>query len=313
MRAYGVRGSTDEGQVVECAPDVARVATGIVNTYLVGHAARWILVDTGFPGFSRRIRRAAAHRFGVGSKPAAIILTHGHFDHSGNVDALARHWDVRVYAHAHELSYLAGRSQYPPQDPTVGGALAFLSRAFPRGGHRPVTTRVLPLGNVLPALPEWRWIHTPGHTAGHVSLFRDADGLLLAGDALATMNVDSWIEQMRRRPELCKPPAPLTSDWEAAEESVKLIAALAPRAIGAGHGLPVAGEGLVDATRRFAATFAPPRHGRYVAAPASTGPAGLEWVPPPVPDPLARHAAGAAIMLLSGIGLAAAGRRGRRL
>jgi glyoxylase-like metal-dependent hydrolase (beta-lactamase superfamily II) len=312
MRAYGVRGGVEEGQVFDYAPDAIRVPTGFVNTYLLGRAARWVLVDTGLPGFSGRIRRAAERRFGRGARPAAIVLTHGHFDHSGNVDRLARHWDVPVYAHALELSYLAGRSQYPPQDPTVGGALAFLSRAFPRGGHRPVKTTVLPLGNELPGLPEWRWIHTPGHTAGHISFFRDADRLVLAGDALATMNLDSWPEQVRRRPELCNPPAPLTADWEAAEESVRLIASLAPLAIGAGHGVPVAGAAVTQAIRRFAATFKPPVHGRYVAAPASTGPAGLEWLPPPVPDPLTRTATSAALMVLGGIGLAAAGRRLRR-
>jgi glyoxylase-like metal-dependent hydrolase (beta-lactamase superfamily II) len=312
MRAFGVRGTTEEGQILEVAPDVLRVPTGIVNTYLVGDSTRWVLVDTGWPGLGSFIRRAARERFGAESKPAAIILTHGHFDHSGNVDYLLQHWDVPVYAHALELSYLAGRSQYPPQDPTVGGAMAFLSRAFPTGGHRPIASRVQPLANELTFMPGWRWIHTPGHTPGHVSLFRDADGLLLAGDAVVTMNVDSWIEQVRRTPELCKPPTPLTPDWEAAEDSVRQIAMLSPRALAAGHGVPVAGDGLAQAMRRFAAMFTPPPHGRYVAAPAAMGSAGLEWVPPPVPDVFARHAAGAALMVLGGLGLAAAGRRGRR-
>lgn len=310
MRAYGLSGTAEEGQVFELAKDVLRVGNGLVNAYMVGPSDDWVLVDTGLPGLGRLIRRAARRRFGARAKPAAIVLTHGHFDHSGNVDALADQWGVPVYAHALELSYLAGRSVYPPQDPTVGGAMALLSRAFPRGGHRPVTTRVLPLGDQLPAMGEWRWIHTPGHTPGHVSLFRDRDHLLLAGDALVTMDLDSWLGQVLRKPELCNPPAPLTFDWESAAESVRQIAALAPHAIGAGHGLPVAGKTVAAAVNRFALRFRPPVHGRYIAEPASMGPAGLEWVPPPVPDPLARHA-GAALMVL-GIGLAAAGKRLRR-
>ncbi len=312
MRAWGVHGSAEEGQVFDYAPDVVRIATGFVNAYLVGTVGHWVLVDTGFPGFGRVIRRAAKRRFGRASKPVAILLTHGHFDHSGNVDALARYWDVPVYAHALELSYLAGRSQYPPQDPTVGGALAFLSRVFPPGGHRPVKTKVLPLGNHLPAMPEWRWIHTPGHTPGHVSFFRDTDRVLLTGDALATMDLDSWTAQMWRRPQLCRPPAPLTADWTAAEESVREIASLAPYAIAAGHGLPLAGIAVAQAARYFAATFAAPVHGRYISEPAAMGPAGLEWVPPPVPDPLPRTAAKSALVVLGGLGLAAAGRRLRR-
>ncbi|HZB26120.1 MAG TPA: MBL fold metallo-hydrolase [Vicinamibacterales bacterium] len=306
MQAYGVSGTADEGQRVEYAPDVVRVPTGIVNAYLVGHAARWVLVDTGMPGFASVVRRSAEARFGARAKPVAIVLTHGHFDHSGNVDALAAAWDVPVYAHALELAYLAGRSQYPPQDPTVGGAMAFLSRAFPRGGQKVLKTTVLPLPEELPGLGEWRWLHTPGHTAGHISLFRDADRMLLAGDAVLTVNVDAWSQQLRRRPELCNPPAPLTADWEAARDSVHALAALAPCAIGAGHGLPAAGPSLAAALRRFEEGFAPPVKGRYVTAPASMGPAGLEWIPPAVPDVLARQAAGAALLVMGGLGFAAA-------
>lgn len=306
MQAYGLRGTAEDGQQVDYAPDVVRVTVGIVNAYLVGHAPRWVLVDTGMPGFASVVRRAADARFGAGAKPAAIVLTHGHFDHSGNVEALVEAWDVPVYAHALELAYLGGRSQYPPQDPTVGGAMAFLSRAFPRGGQKVVKTAVLPLPEQLPGLPEWRWLHTPGHTAGHISLFRDSDRVLLAGDAFLTVNADSWAQQLRRRPELGNPPTPLTADWEAARDSVHALASLAPYAIGAGHGLPVAGSSVGTALRQFADAFTPPAKGRYVAAPAAMGPAGLEWIPPAVPDLLARQAAGAALLVMGGLGFAAA-------
>src|SRR4051812_13136432 len=67
------------------------------------------------------------------------------------------------------------------------GSMALLSRMYPRG---PVDiTRVVrqlePDGKIT-ALPGWRWIHTPGHTEGHVSFFREEDKLLIAGDAFAT-------------------------------------------------------------------------------------------------------------------------------
>ena len=53
MQAYSVRESAQQGRVFEYAPDVVRVATGIVNAYLVGTRERWMLVDTGIAG-SRR-------------------------------------------------------------------------------------------------------------------------------------------------------------------------------------------------------------------------------------------------------------------
>jgi len=62
---------------------------------------------------------------------------------------------------------------------------------------------------------------------------------------------------------------------------------------------------------QFARDFAPPPHGRYVGAPAVAGAGGVEWVPPPVPDPLPRQAAGAALVVAGIVGLAAAARRRR--
>lgn len=313
MQAYrfGAHGG-DGASEFEYAADVQRVATGIVNSYLVGTAARWILVDTGITGFARVIRRAAVARFGAGARPDAIILTHAHFDHAGNADALALEWQVPVYAHPLEMPYLTGRSKYPPQDPTVGGAIALMSRAFPHRG-RTLRANLMPLrSDIVPAAPEWRWIHTPGHTAGHVSLFRDSDGTLLSGDAFVTMNLDSWVEQVRRTPEPCSPPAPLTTDWDAARRSVQTLASLRPYAVGSGHGLPIAGDGVADEVDWFARTFSPPEHGRYVAAPARTGPEGVEYLPPPVHDPFPRRATGAALVVIGAMGLARAARwRGR--
>ena len=308
MLSYGARGSSEEGRRIQHADDVERVQTGIVNTYLVGTREQWFLVDTGIAGFAPLIRAAAARRFGAGSRPSAIVLTHGHFDHAGNADRLAREWDVPVLAHPYEFPYLTGQSDYPPIDSSMGGAIATLARTFSRGG-RSLQARLFALsGDSIPGISGWRWIHTPGHTPGHVSLFRDADRTLLAGDAVATMNMDSWTEQIKRTPEVCHPPAPLTTDWIAARRSVEDLALLRPKAIGAGHGVPIAGEGAAGAVELLARTFTPPE-GRYSIAPAQAGLNGVEWVPPPVPDPFPRQAAGAAMVALGLIGLAAAARR----
>lgn len=311
MPARRVHRRTDEATLVTFAPEIVRVPTGIVNVYLVGHAAAWVLVDTGIRGFSARIRRAAESQFGNNARPLAIILTHGHFDHAGNVDALAARWHVPVYAHTLELPYLTGQSDYPPQDPTVGGAMAFMSRAFPHGG-RDIGRHLTRLaGNRIVEMPGWTWHHTPGHTAGHVALFRESDRVLLAGDAMATMDLNSWREQIRQRPRPSNPPAATTTDWDAARRSVVLLASLQPTVVAAGHGLPLVGAEVADALRTFCQTFRPPVRGRYVTAPAATGPAGVEWLPAPVRDPFARHAAGIALLALGAVGLAAAAHRRR--
>jgi len=211
------------------------------------------------------VRRAAAARYGAGSRPEAIILTHGHFDHAGSALALAAGWGVPVYAHPLEMPYLTGRSGYPPQDPTMGGAIAQMARLFPRGG-RDLGDRVgeLPADGGVPGMGGWRWVHTPGHTPGHVSLFREEDGVLIAGDALATMDMDSWVSHLTRGRELCRPPAPFTPDWEAARRSVAALADLGPSVVAAGHGLPVEGPGAAEGLQGLAARFSAPRTGRYV-------------------------------------------------
>jgi len=277
----------------QLAAGVVRVPVLFVNAYLVDinpgiPEDGWVLVDSGLRGIGgAEIRHHAARRYGAGSPPRAIVLTHGHFDHAGSARALARQWNAGVFAHRLESPYLSGRSDYPPQDPTVGGALAMMSRVFPRGSlDLTEHVEILPADETVPFLAGWRAVHTPGHTPGHVSLWREAGGVLLAGDALATMNQESWTSTVTMPRELRSPPAPMTTDWDAARASVQALAALRPRTIAAGHGLPMSGDYVADALQAFAADFTPPSHGRYVRQPARADDRGVIAIPPPVADPV---------------------------
>ncbi len=303
------------GALTPVASGVAYMTAVFANLYFVdagGDApGAWALVDTGLAHFAGRVRSAALEKYGAGARPASIILTHGHFDHAGSALELAHEWDVPVYAHRLELPYLTGRSDYPPQDPTVGGALAFVSRFFPHTGYD-LGDRVQPLpeDGRVPGLPGWLALHTPGHTAGHVSLFREPDGVLLAGDALATENQDSWIGMMTHKQEFRRPPAPFTTDWQAARRSIEALAGLNPTAVGAGHGRPMTGPRVAEEFRAFAANFRPPRKGRYFREPARADERGVISLPPPVPDPLPKVLAGVGLALAAGGLVAAAVRRG---
>jgi glyoxylase-like metal-dependent hydrolase (beta-lactamase superfamily II) len=92
------------------------------------------------------------------------------------------------------------------------------------------------------ALPEWQIVHTPGHTAGHVSFFRPADQTLLVGDAFCTTKPESFFDAaVAQPPELHGPPSYFTSDFRAAAQSIRRLAMLQPRIIVPGHGKPLAG------------------------------------------------------------------------
>ena len=311
-------GRPDHGGLCLVLADLAYFRNTLVNVYFAGWPGagdrEWVLVDTGLPGSAARIASLAAERFSAGARPSAIILTHGHFDHVGAVQELADKWDAPVYAHPLEHPYLNGRSAYPPPDPTVGGgAMAAMSRFFPRGpidlGPR---LHALPPDGSVPGMAEWQWIHTPGHSPGHVSLWREDDRSLIAGDAFVTTKQESAIAVFTQRVEVHGPPAYYTVDWAAARRSVERLAALEPEVAATGHGVPMGGPTLRGELRKLASSFdlmARPRRGRYVRQPAITDARGVVAVPPPVRDPWPG--------LIAGIGAAAlvgglAWRRGRR-
>jgi glyoxylase-like metal-dependent hydrolase (beta-lactamase superfamily II) len=267
----------DEGERAhEVARDVAYQRHAIVNVAFAGlrGADGWVLIDAGLPGSAGAIERAAAERFGAGKPPSAIVLTHGHFDHVGALETLVGRWDVPVFAHRLERPYLDGSSAYPPADPFVGGGMmATLSRFFPRS---PVDVGThlsdLPSDGGVPFLPGWKWIHTPGHTPGHVSLWRASDTLLVAGDACVTTRQESAYSALTQEPELHGPPAYFTQDWDAARESVRTLAALRPDVVVPGHGRPMRGPGMRDALELLARDFderARPAQGTYVDEPAT--------------------------------------------
>ena len=174
-----------------------------------------------------------------------------------------------------------------------------MSRAMPHQGYVfGERVRELPEDGSVPGLPGWEWIFTPGHTPGHVSLFRPSDRTLVAGDALATMDLDPWTSQINREPEISRPPTPFTPDWESARRSVEKLAAIRPRRLLAGHGQAIEGDDLANRLLRFADGFEAPEHGRYVPRPALTDNDGLLSVPPPVSDPFAARVTAVGILAL---------------
>lgn len=253
----------------EITPDILLLKFTIVNACIVGKEKEWVLVDTGLENSYDYIVKSAHERFGEGSCPKAIILTHGHFDHVGSVMKLTLQWDVPVYSHELELPYITGGKDYPTGDPTVDeGLVAKISPHFPHKsinlGYRAVA---LPSDGRVPGMPGWKWVHTPGHTEGHISLFRESDKTIIAGDAFTTTKQESLTSVLTQREHIKGPPAYLTTDWAAAKKSVQVIKELNPKLAIPSHGLPMKGEELakhLDLLTHEFNKIAVPEHGRFV-------------------------------------------------
>lgn len=264
--------SIRSGSGVELAPDVYCYTVQIANVFFIGNpevSSEWVLIDAGLPHSANKILKAAEKRFGPDHQLKAIILTHGHFDHVGGLIDILEQYKVPVYAHPLEFSYLKGVTDYPQPDTSVeGGMVAKMSGIFPvKAIDISAHLHELPSDGSVPGMSGWQWIHTPGHSEGHISLFRKQDHLLIAGDAFVTVKQDSLYKVLRQKKEIHGPPVYLTTNWRAAWESVCKLTDLEPSIAATGHGKPVKGavlaKGLVSLAENFQKE-AVPAHGKYV-------------------------------------------------
>ncbi len=247
------------------APGLECIAFPIVNAYIVHQDRDWFLIDAGLPGSDLKIVQAAAE-LPINPKPLGIVLTHGHFDHVGGLEKLLERWDVPVYAHSLEVPFLRGEKTYPPPNPAAGGLVSVLSIFFPRRdvdfGDRvhalKDTHDALFDGmhhDTVPLLEGWTWWWTPGHSPGHISLWRESDRTLIAGDAVTTTRQGSLLGSLLKPPAVSGPPPYFTPDWLSARASAIWIDALEPEVLATGHGVPMRGavmrEGLHDLVADF--------------------------------------------------------------
>jgi glyoxylase-like metal-dependent hydrolase (beta-lactamase superfamily II) len=139
-----------------------------------------VLLDTGFPGDAKRIRRVM-HDLGLGAKDVrAILLTHGHIDHAGNVVELKAWTGAPVYAHASEQQHIDGVFPYSGLA-RVCGVLESVGRAAThyKAGR---IDELIKDGDELPFWGGLRVVHLPGHTLGHCGFYSAKQDLLFSGD-----------------------------------------------------------------------------------------------------------------------------------
>ncbi len=194
---------------------------GAVNAYLVREDDGLTLVDTLVRGSADGLLAAAD---ALGAPIVRIVLTHGHVDHAGSLDALhARLPGVPVLVSAREARLLDGDQTMEPGEPPFGGARILRTQTRP--------SDVLVAGDRVGASLEVR--PAPGHTAGQIALLDTRDGTLIAGDAWVTLGGVQAVGRAK-----WPFPFPTFSSWHrpTALASARALRALDPTRLATGHG-----------------------------------------------------------------------------
>ena len=189
-----------------------------INVYLLED----VLIDAATRYSTRRIARELR-----GHTLRAHALTHAHPDHQGASHAVCERYGVPFWvgerdADAAENPKLIGERQ--PNHPIT----QLFAKTMTGPGHR--VDRTLREGDDVAG---FRVLDTPGHSAGHVSFWRESDGVLLLGDVLNSADVYTGIPGLR------EPRSYFTPDPAENRRSARRLGALEPKLVLFGHGPPV--------------------------------------------------------------------------
>jgi hydroxyacylglutathione hydrolase len=188
-----------------------------INVYLLGS----ILVDAGIRCMWHSLMNQLR-----GRQLDAHVLTHAHPDHQGNSHAICNMFGLPLWCGLHDAPAMerGAPGELLPNNVTnrllaicVGGSGHSVERRL-REGDR---------------VGDFTIIETPGHTPGHISLWRNADRTLILGDVLANQH------PVTQKVGLIEPLTRFTLDPARNRQSIRAVAALGPRLVCFGHGPPL--------------------------------------------------------------------------
>jgi glyoxylase-like metal-dependent hydrolase (beta-lactamase superfamily II) len=182
-----------------------------VNAYLVGD----VLVDAGIPQSGKKIVKALA-----GQAVGTHVLTHAHGDHAGSSKHVCGALGAPLWCGAADAEAVA-----------EGKAVA-ASRLQAMFKWAPVeVARELREGDEVG--PGFTVLDVPGHSPGHIALWRERDRTLVCGDVFTNMNLVTTAVGLH------EPPKVFTPDPARNRQSARRLAELEPELVLFGHGPPL--------------------------------------------------------------------------
>lgn len=206
--------------------DLAGLMSVPVNLWLVRGSDGWTLIDSGPPETGDQVV-AALSAATQGNGPTQVLLTHGHIDHVGGLQAIRFTWKTPVICHQDELPYVNGELDY--RDAPARGLLFMLARYFFPTTAGVKVARQIQRGESVAGMIA---IHLPGHTPGQIGFLHPGDQAMICGDAL-----------MNRNDRLSPPFAIATADPRQARASMRRISELDFLHLLPSHGEPILRNG----------------------------------------------------------------------
>ena len=239
--------------MAELLPGIHRIETRFNDRCVAMHllvGEKTLLVDSGFPWTATETILPYLEQANLpANRLDWLVVTHASADHHGGNSAVrARYPDVCITAHELDAQATTDGETFVREHGDV-----LVEYGFDPGVASP-NSPAFREWHGEPAGVDWRveggeridlragrtvtLVHAPGHTPGHLMVYDDAHGALIAGDALMGNGVPDVHGQ------LVMPPHYFEVDWYL--RTIAAARTLAPRLILATHYPPIAGNAVEE-------------------------------------------------------------------